>query len=225
MLEIKEHKDDYIPLRDIVFQKLREAIITGKMVPGDRLMEIKLANEMGVSRTPVREAIRKLEAEGLVIMNARKGAVVAPINEGVMKEILEIRKALESLACQLVAAKAHPEDIQRLRDINAAMRKAIDDGDIETITEHDVEFHETITALAANSHLTSMLDQIKEHLYRYRLEFIKELKNKYVLADEHDRIVDALEAKNTKTAGREIEKHIELQERYIINTLEQMRQV
>jgi len=225
MLEIKEHKDDYIPLRDIVFQKLREAIITGKMGPGDRLMEIKLANEMGVSRTPVREAIRKLETEGLVIMNARKGAVVAPINEGVMKEILEIRKALESLACQLVAAKAHPEDIQRLRDINAAMRKAIDEGDIETITERDVEFHETITALAANSHLTSMLDQIKEHLYRYRLEFIKELKNKYVLADEHDRLVDALETKNAKAAGREIEKHIELQERYIINTLEQVRQV
>lgn len=225
MLEIKERKDDYIPLRDIVFYKLREAIITGRMVPGERLMEIKLANEMGVSRTPVREAIRKLQSEGLVIMNARRGAVVAPINEEVMQELLEIRKALESLACQLVAVKAEPEDIQRLRDINAAMRSAIDDGNVDKITEFDVEFHETITELAANSHLTSMLDQIKEHLYRYRLEFIKELKNKYALADEHDRIVDALESRNAKAAGREIEKHIELQERYIINALEQMRQV
>ena len=223
MLEIKEHKDDYIPLRDIVFQKLREDIITGKMAPGDRLMEIKLANEMGVSRTPVREAIRKLQTEGLVIMNARRGAVVAPINKEVMKEILEIRKALESLACQLVAVKAGPGDIQVLRNINAEMRKAIDDGDIDKITEKDVEFHETITALAANSHLTSMLDQIKEHLYRYRLEFIKEIRNKYVLADEHDRLVDALEAKSPENAGREIEKHIETQERYIINSLEQMK--
>lgn len=184
MLEIKEHRDDYIPLRDIVFHKLREAIITGRLVPGDRLMEIKLANEMGVSRTPVREAIRKLQAEGLVIMNARRGAVVAPINEEVMQELLEIRKALESLACQLVAVKSGPGDIQRLRDINSDMRSAIDESDVDKITEKDVEFHETITELAANSHLTSMLDQIKEHLYRYRLEFIKELKNKNVLADE-----------------------------------------
>ena len=225
MLEIKEHRDDYIPLRDIVFHKLREAIITGRLVPGDRLMEIKLANEMGVSRTPVREAIRKLQAEGLVIMNARRGAVVAPINEEVMQELLEIRKALESLACQLVAVKSGSGDIQRLRDINSDMRSAIDESDVDKITEKDVEFHETITELAANSHLTSMLDQIKEHLYRYRLEFIKELKNKNVLADEHDRIIDALQSGNAKAAGREIEKHIELQERYIINTLEQMRQV
>lgn len=225
MLEIKEHTDDYIPLRDIVFQKLRESIITGQLKPGDRLMEIKLANAMGVSRTPVREAIRKLQSEGLVIMNARRGAVVAPINEQDMREILEIRKALESLACQLVAVKATKENIEELRSINNVMRKAIDDGDISTITEQDVCFHETITELAANNHLASMLDQIKEHLYRYRLEFIKELKNKYVLAEEHDKIIDAIESKNPKTAGREIEKHIELQERYIINALEEMKQV
>ena len=225
MLEIKEHTDDYIPLRDIVFQKLRESIITGQLKPGDRLMEIKLANAMGVSRTPVREAIRKLQAEGLVIMNARRGAVVAPINEQDMREILEIRKALESLACQLVAVKATEENIKELRGINAVMRKAVDDGDISTITEQDVCFHEKITELAANNHLASMLDQIKEYLYRYRLEFIKELKNKYVLAEEHDKIIDAIEAKNPKTAGREIEKHIELQEKYIINALEEMKQV
>ena len=217
MLDIREHNDDYIPLRDIVFEKLREQIITGQLKPGDRLMEIKLANEMGVSRTPVREAIRKLQAEDLVIMNARRGAVVAPINEKDMKEILEIRKALESLACQLVAVKAGEDDVKTLRSINREMRKAIDDNDIERITDRDVLFHETITEIAANTHLTGMLNQIKEHLYRYRLAFIKELKNKYVLTEEHDKIIDAIESKNAKAAGREIEKHIEVQEKYIIN--------
>ena len=220
MLEIKGVTEDYIPLRDIVFQKLREAIITGQLKPGDRLMEIKLANTMGVSRTPVREAIRKLQGEGLVIMNARRGAVVAPINVQVMKELLEIRKALESLACQLVAEKASEEEIQELRSINNIMRRAVDDADVNVMTEQDVAFHEKITELADNSHLTNMLDQIKEHLYRYRLEFIKELKDREILVEEHDRIIAAIESRNAKLAGREIEKHIELQEKFIINTIE-----
>ena len=222
MLEIREVTEDYIPLRDIVFQKLREAIITGQLKPGDRLMEIKLANTMGVSRTPVREAIRKLQGEGLVIMNARRGAVVAPINLQTMKELLEIRKALESLACQLVASKATEEDVEELREINNIMRRAVSDDDVNLMTEQDVAFHERITELAANNHLQNMLDQIKEHLYRYRLEFIKELKNREVLVEEHDRIIDAIATRNARLAGKEVEKHIELQEKFIINTIEKM---
>jgi len=170
MLEIKDSMEDYTPLRDIVFQKLREAIVTGQLKPGDRLMEIRLANAMGVSRTPVREAIRKLQNEGLVIMNARRGAVVAPINARNLRDYLEIRKALESLAGQLASDRADDEAIGRLREINRIMRQAVEDSDISRITEQDVEFHETITSLADNAHLTDMLDQIKEHLYRYRLE-------------------------------------------------------
>ena len=88
MVNLKVNYDEYIPLRDIVFKTLREAIITGDLKPGERLMEIKLANELGVSRTPVREAIRKLELEGLVIMTARKGAEVAPINEKDLRDAL-----------------------------------------------------------------------------------------------------------------------------------------
>jgi len=196
MLEIKDSMEDYTPLRDIVFQKLREAIVTGQLKPGDRLMEIRLANAMGVSRTPVREAIRKLQNEGLVIMNARRGAV------------------------ELASDRADDEAIGRLREINRIMRQAVEDSDISRITEQDVEFHETITSLADNAHLTDMLDQIKEHLYRYRLEFIKELKDRSVLVEEHERIIDAISEGNAKGAGREIERHIEHQERYILNSIE-----
>ena len=111
MVNLKVNYDEYIPLRDIVFKTLREAIITGDLKPGERLMEIKLANELGVSRTPVREAIRKLELEGLVIMTARKGAEVAPINEKDLREVLEIRKVLESLACELACKNVQPENV------------------------------------------------------------------------------------------------------------------
>ncbi len=222
MLDINETAEDYIPLRDIVFQKLREAIVTGQMQPGERLMEIKLSNMMGVSRTPVREAIRKLQAEGLVIMNARRGAIVAPINKKDLKEILEIRKALERLTCQLVSAKADEEAVAELKEINQVMEEAVEADDIQKMTEQDVAFHEKITELADNAHLTNMLDQIKAHLYRYRLEFIKELRDRSVLTIEHNRIIEAIEAGNARAAAREIEKHIELQEKYILNTLEQL---
>ncbi len=90
--------DEYLPLRDVVFQTLRQAISRGELEPGERLMEIQLADRLGVSRTPIREAIRKLELEGLVTMIPRRGAEVAEITEKNMRDVLEVRRALEELA-------------------------------------------------------------------------------------------------------------------------------
>ena len=219
MTELKLSFEEYIPLRDIVFKTLREAIITGALQPGDRLMEIKLANELGVSRTPVREAIRKLESEGLVIMTARKGAEVAPINEKDLKEVLEIRRSLEGLAGQLACGHVEEEDIKKLLDINAGIAKAIQDENVEEIAAFDVDFHETIYAMTQNNRLITMLRQLKEHIYRYRYEYIKDMKNKMSIVEEHAGILSCIEAKNTKGARKEVEHHIELQEKYILHTL------
>ncbi len=211
--------DEYMPLRDIVFKTLREAIITGELKPGERLMEIKLANELGVSRTPVREAIRKLELEGLVIMTARKGAEVAPINEKDLMEVLEIRKTLEGLACELASDNATKANIKQFREINELIAQAIAQENIEEITKKDVEFHEAIYSITNNRRLVQMLHQLKEHIFRYRLEYIKDMKNKEAIVEEHALIIGAIEKNDAKTAKKEIEKHIEMQERYILNTL------
>ena len=90
--------NEYLPLRDVVFNTLRQAILRGELAPGERLMEIQLADKLGVSRTPIREAIRKLELEGLVVMIPRKGAEVARITEKDMRDVLEVRGTLEELA-------------------------------------------------------------------------------------------------------------------------------
>ena len=90
--------DEYLPLRDVVFKTLRQAILKGELEPGERLMEIQLAERLGVSRTPIREAIRKLELEGLVLMIPRKGAEVAKISESNLRDVLEVRRSLEELA-------------------------------------------------------------------------------------------------------------------------------
>lgn len=212
MTELKLSLDECIPLRDIVFNALRSAIITGKLPPGERLMEIKLATELRVSRTPVREAIRKLEREGLVITTARKGAEVAPINEKDLKEVLEVRKALESLACQIASQKITNEQVAQLREMNRSILEAIEDKDTEAITQRDIEFHEVIYVITENSRLINMLHQLKEHVLRYRLQYIKDMKNKKAIVEEHEKIINALEAHSVRLSRREIERHIELQE-------------
>ena len=98
--EFNVDMNEYLPLRDVVFNTLRQAILKGELKPGERLMEIQLANRLGVSRTPVREAIRKLELEGLVLMIPRKGAVVAEITIKDLEDVLEVRGVLEILAVQ-----------------------------------------------------------------------------------------------------------------------------
>ena len=97
--------NEYLPLRDVVFNTLRQAILRGELKPGERLMEIQLANKLGVSRTPIREAIRKLELEGLVLMIPRKGAEVAEITEKSLRDVLEVRRALEELSVKI--GRAH----------------------------------------------------------------------------------------------------------------------
>ena len=224
MGELKLEIDEYIPLRDVVFNTLRSAIITGKLSPGERLMEIKLADELGVSRTPVREALRKLEREGLVITTARKGAQVAPINERDLKEVLEVRKSLESLACQIASQKITPQQVEELKVMNGSIEKAIADNDTETITQLDIDFHEVIYQITENRRLIDILHQLKEHILRYRLQYIKDMKNKKNIVEEHKKIINALEGHNPKAARREIERHIELQEKYILNNLDRLAQ-
>ena len=112
MLEesMKMNVDEYLPLRDVVFNTLRQAILTGDFLPGERLMEITLAKRLGVSRTPVREAIRKLELEGLVDMIPRKGAAVARITVSDLKDVLEVRCHLEEFAASIACDRITEEE-------------------------------------------------------------------------------------------------------------------
>ena len=116
--------DDFLPLRDVVFRTLRQAILTGEMKPGERLLEIHLANKLGVSRTPIREAIRMLELEGLVIMVPRRGAQVAQITEKSMSDVLEVRCALDELAVELACERITDEEKSELVQACKAFERA-----------------------------------------------------------------------------------------------------
>ena len=109
------NENDYLPLRDVVFNTLRTSILTGELKPGERLMEIHLADKLGVSRTPIREAIRKLELEGLVLMIPRRGAEVARISEKSLRDVLEVRRALDALAVELACERITEDELAELK--------------------------------------------------------------------------------------------------------------
>ena len=130
--------NEYLPLRDVVFNTLRQAILKGELEPGERLMEIQLAQKLGVSRTPIREAIRKLELEGLVVMIPRKGAEVARITEKDMKDVLEVRGTLEELAVALACRHVTDEAVDELKMANKLFEAAVVAKDVVRIVDADV---------------------------------------------------------------------------------------
>ena len=146
--------NSYQPLREIVCEVLRDAIRGGVLKPGEWLKENDLADELLVSRTPVREAIRKLEQEGYVVTVPRRGAYVASVSIRDINEIFEIRSALEALACELAAERITDEEQERLERLLVAIGRAIEERDMDRIVQTDIEFHELLYQ-AARDHRQS----------------------------------------------------------------------
>ena len=213
--ELKMDVNDYLPLRDVVFNTLRQAILRGEMEPGERLMEIQLAQKLGVSRTPIREAIRKLELEGLVIMIPRKGAEVAHITEKDMRDVLEVRCTLEELAVALACKNVTPERIMDLRAANKVFESAIVSKDVVNIVDADVQFHDTIYAMR----LIQIINNLREQMYRYRLEYVKDARTHSILINEHNDIIQKLADKDVEGAKMFMRQHIRNQEKGIIRLL------
>lgn len=200
--------DEFLPLRDVVFNTLRQAILRGELKPGERLMEIQLANKLGVSRTPIREAIRKLELEGLVLMIPRKGAEVAEITEKNMLDVLEVRRALEELAVKLACERITEEEIQELKDAADTFQKILSEKDITKIAEADEAFHDVIFKSTGNDRLIQLLNSLREQMYRYRLEYLKREEYHPQLLEEHQQIIDRITRKDQSEAAELIDRHI-----------------
>lgn len=213
MLEdvIKITDSSFLPLREVVFNTLRHAILRGDLTPGERLMEVKLADMMGVSRTPVREALRRLESEGLVQMIPRRGAVVAHIDEKRMTDVLVVRKALEELAIQIACDNMTRTDIERLKEVTEALELAIDRNNIDKIADLDVKFHDIIFNATDNLRLIQILNNLRDQMFRYRLEYIKVKSEHESVLREHKAIIKALEEHDTITASDVIKTHIDKQ--------------
>ena len=213
--------NEYMPLKELVFTTLKKAILKGELQPGDRLMELQLAEKMGVSRTPIREAIHKLAKEGLVTLIPRKGAEVAGISKKMLTDVLQVRMNLEKMAFSMAFENVDETSLRELERYHEEFRKAVENEDIMKMTETDENFHFVIYNAADNNKLREILGNLKENMYRYRLEYLRNPGCRSILISEHATMVESIRKKDLESGLRVVEKHIANQEKAVIEKLRQ----
>ncbi|MDN5343968.1 MAG: hypothetical protein PWQ18_79 [Clostridia bacterium] len=216
--------ENYKPLREIVFEALREAIISGHLKAGERLMEVQLAEEMGVSRTPVREAIRKLELEGFVVMIPRKGAYVADLSTKDIADVFEIRSALEALAAGLACERITEEELDELERLLIKVAECAETNDLATLVGVDTQFHDILYRASRNDRLAQIINNLREQIQRFRTISMGTPGRMWETLKEHKQLVEAITARDVELAQRLAQEHIENAENRLMEAIrEEMR--
>lgn len=213
------NSNEYLPLRDVVFNTLRDAILTGKLVPGERLMENQLAEKLGVSRTPVREALRMLELENLVELVPRKGAQVLDMSEKDIINILEVRGVLEGLATGLACKKMGAEGLAELKSLEERFEKAISEKALEEIAEIDEQFHNVIFASTDNDKLIQIFNNLQIQLYRYRMAHLKQDSSIPAIVAHHKGIIRAIENHDVEEGTTMAQGHVKYHTEFILRAV------
>ena len=205
ILEKIDNKD-LRPIREIVLERLRDIIISQELRPGDRLIENDIAEKMGVSRTPVREAFRQLENEGLAENIPRKGAIVRGLSKKSVMELYEIKEVLEGLAVRLACINMSEEHLAELKTVLKSMQQCMNDTDPATYWKLHERFNSIIVTTSDNARLMDQMKQIYVYLSKFRrVTNVMERRREQAM-EEHYAIVEALEKKDEFVAekiGRE----------------------
>lgn len=215
--------DSYKPLREVVSETLRDAIVSGTLKPGERLMEIQLAEELGVSRTPVREAIRKLELEGFVIMIPRRGTYVADLSIKDINEVFEIRTALDVLAAGLAAERITDDELELMERILVQIGEYVDKNELEPIVELDSQFHDILYRACRNDRLVGIINNLREQFTRFRtisMAFPGRITN---TLEEHSRLVEAIASREVDLAQQLAREHMENSEQTLLMDINKRR--
>lgn len=197
----------HLTLRDQVLVELRRRIIDAEYRPGERLREDRLAEDFGVSRNPVREALRVVEAEGFVRVEPRRGAVVATPDEETMRDLFAVRARLEPLAARLAAETASDADLVRLRELLDAAKAATDEGGFARVAELNTALHTRVAELSGNRWLLQFSRAMYRHTHWvFRLGVAVRAAHSW---EEHVRLVEALEARDAEAAERAAAEHVD----------------
>lgn len=203
--DIQNHR----PLREMVYEELKMQILTGAIEPGTRMMEVELAETMGVSRTPIREAIRKLEKEGLVTIRPRRGAYASSISTEDMLEILEVRQNVEGLAAFFAASRMTPSKLDEVKYYSEKYNKAVSTGNMEAMIEYDTKFHRAIADSCNNKILLQMIEQLQEMVLRFRYIYYDTFRRAENMPAEHQAILDAIARGDEDAARAAADIHID----------------
>jgi DNA-binding GntR family transcriptional regulator len=194
-------------LSDVVFQKLRNDIVNGLYPKGYKLNEIKIAKEMDISRTPVREALKQLELEGLIDSIPNRGAVVVGISDQDVKDLCAMRQSIEDVAIRFAIDRMSTDDVEKLEDIYDLMAFYTKKEDVDKIFDLNTSFHETIYQTLNSPQLESLLKHFQDLLSISRYRSLNREGRIQATLDEHGRILDAIKSRNAELAAVEVTNH------------------
>lgn len=200
---------DYKNAREAAFEKIKEAIIKGHFKPGEKLVEQTLAQEMGVSRTPVREAIRRLEAEGFVVSIPRKGVVVSRADKEEIVQLYSIRAELEGLAARWAIENADEDDMRKLDEAISRMEETAASGDLDGVVQSNALFHDAIAQASKSRILCTLLKTLQDNIQRFRFQSLHLPGRPGAALAEHKEIVAAIKEKKTEEADRLLKEHLQ----------------
>lgn len=196
------------PLKELVYLELKHKILTGEIASQTRLMEIDLSEKMNVSRTPIREAIKRLADDGLVKVEPRRGAYVANISIKDMLDVFEVREDMEGFVAKLASERITDEQKKELASIAAEYETAIKRPDKESIIELDEKFHNYIVACCNNETLAELINYVQELSLRFRYLYYDDYSVYASTADQHNNIMQAINEGRGEDARREADAHV-----------------
>ncbi len=206
---MKEKIDTHLTLREKIYNALIEAILKKELKPGERVTELELAKKFGISRTPIREAFRRLESEGFLTIIPRKGAIVSEINEKRVVEFYEVKGILESYAGKLALKYITDDDIKELENINNQLRKiALSNSKEELKRFIDIhnKFHERFVVISRNQLLIELLKNLVNKFSKFRI-MVAYSTMLIDIVEEHDEIIDAFKKRDPNLIEEKILKN------------------
>ncbi len=195
-------------LREQVYRKLKESILNVMIEPNQRLIEEKLAEEMGTSRTPVREAIQKLEKEGLIHKLPKGGFAVNVIADEEIEEVFGVRSVLEGYAAYLATMRATDEDLRAMESIVKRQEICLENGETDEVIRLNTDFHDMIYACAKSKKLLAIISDLRDFIFRYRLLILRYEGMVSISIQDHKDMIALMRAKNARRVEKLVRKHI-----------------
>jgi DNA-binding GntR family transcriptional regulator len=190
-----------------VYRALREGIASGAYRPNEALRAAAIADELGISRTPVREAFMRLASEGLVDYSPRHGARVVDLRAEELQELFELRSAIEEIAVRHAATKATPADVAELRKLCTACHDAVDKDHVDRLIQANVDLHDAINRLSGRERTIELINLLRDRARPYRVLALYDADERRDSLIEHDRLVDLIEAGEADGAAELLREH------------------
>ena len=215
--EARQLEEPPMPSSERVYQALKHRILAGMLEPGSRLVELQLAQDFQVSRTPVRETLKRLMAEGLVRVDPVRGIVVSDVDARELEEIFVIREVLDGLAARLAAGRVSSADLTKLHLLMDMMRDSVANGQWEAMVQANIKFHDVLHQAAGNERLRHLTRNLLDFVRRFSTQaFASEERAAEVLA-EHEEIIKALEKRDPDMAERVARSHVATARAFLTN--------